>query len=144
MLESHYPVLFDKARIRNGSAGAGKFRGGFGMSYRMRLRSGEATAAFMMDHGRFPPFSLAGGRTGAMTEIDVCQGGNVVRPAHFSKGSGYELRPGDWVEVRTPGGGGWGDPRERDPERVARDVERGYLSAAEAAADYGFKPGDRR
>jgi len=48
------------------------------------------------------------------------------------------LQPGDWIEVRTPGGGGWGDPRDRDSARVARDVARGYITSAEAAADYGF------
>ena len=137
ILESHYPVLFDSAGIRNGSAGAGKFRGGFGIHYRVRLRRGEATAAFMMDHGRYPPFALLGGRTGAMTEIDICQDGRVSQPPHVSKGSGYRLSPGDWVEVRTPGGGGWGDPRERGRERVLQDVARGYLSEAQAAADFG-------
>jgi len=137
ILEAHYPVLFDNARIRAASAGAGKFRGGFGISYRVRLRRGEATAAFMMDHGRYPPFAQAGGRVGAMTEIDVYQGGKVTQPRHVSKGSGYGLLPGDWVEVRTPGGGGWGDPRERDRDLVARDVARGYLSEEQAAADYG-------
>ena len=138
ILESHYPVLFENARIRTASAGAGKFRGGFGISYRVKLRRGEATAAFMMEHGRYPPFALAGGRTGAMTEIDVCQAGAVTQPPHVSKGSGYVMQPGDWIEVRTPGGGGWGNPLERDRERVARDVVRGYISPAEAVADYGI------
>lgn len=140
ILESHYPVLFEDARIRNGSAGAGEFRGGFGISYRAKLRRGEATVSFMMDHGKFPPFALAGGRTGAMTEIDICQGGAVTQSPHVSKGAGYVLQPGDWVEVRTPGGGGWGDPRQRDRERVARDVARGYITSEEAQADYGFDP----
>ncbi|HEY2815814.1 MAG TPA: hydantoinase B/oxoprolinase family protein [Casimicrobiaceae bacterium] len=136
ILEAHYPVLFEHASIRNGSAGAGQYRGGFGISYRVSLRRGEASAAFMMDHGRFPPFALAGGRTGAMTEIEIRQSGAVKRPAHVSKGAGYELKPGDWIEVRTPGGGGWGDPRARDRACVARDVARGYLSAEQAAQDY--------
>lgn len=139
ILESHYPVLFDEARIRTGSAGAGKHRGGFGVSYRVRLRRGEATASFMMDHGRFAPFALAGGKPGAMTEIEVGQSGKLTRPPHVSKGSGYALQPGDWIEVRTPGGGGWGDPREREPARVARDVARGYLTTEEAVRDYGFE-----
>ena len=144
VLESHYPVVFDKAEIRNGSAGAGMFRGGFGMAYRVRLRNGKAIASFMMDHGRFAPFSVSGGSAGAMTEIDVSQDGRITHPAHVSKGSGYELRPGDWIEVRTPGGGGWGDPRKRDPTRVARDVQRGYLSAADASANYGFPIGESK
>jgi N-methylhydantoinase B len=58
-----------------------------------------------------------------------------------SKGSGFELKPGDWVNVRTPGGGGWGNPRERDRDRVARDVARGYITAEQARVDYGIEPG---
>ena len=138
ILESHYPVLFEDASLREGSAGAGEFRGGWGISYRVMLRRGEAAAAFMMDHGRFPPFSLAGGSTGAMTEIEVSQEGTVTRPPHVSKGTGYALAPGDWVQVKTPGGGGWGDPLARDRERVARDVRRGYVSADVAASTYGY------
>jgi N-methylhydantoinase B len=92
----------------------------------------------MMDHGRFPPFSLAGGTAGAMTEIEVSQGGTVTRPPHVSKGTGYVLAPGDWVQVKTPGGGGWGDPRKRDRERVERDVRRGYIAPSLAAATYGW------
>ena len=65
VLESHYPVLFEEASLRENSAGAGKFRGGFGIQYRVKLRRGEAAAAFMMDHGRFPPYALAGGRHAA-------------------------------------------------------------------------------
>jgi N-methylhydantoinase B len=138
ILESHYPVLFESARLRESSAGAGRFRGGFGITYRVKLRRGEATAAFMMEHGRFPPFALAGGHHGAMTEIDVSQAGHVTQPPHVSKGAGYVLHPGDWIEVRTPGGGGWGDPRDRDPTRVARDLARGYITPAEATTDYGY------
>ena len=138
VLESHYPVLFEDASLREGSAGAGEFRGGWGISYRVKLRRGEASAAFMMDHGRFPPFALAGGTTGAMTEIEVSQDGTVTRPPHISKGTGYVLAPGDWVQVKTPGGGGWGDPRKRDRERVERDVRRGYIAPALAAATYGW------
>src|SRR6185295_19610146 len=69
ILESHYPVLFESAAIRDGSAGAGRHRGGFGVRYRVKLRRGDATASFMMEHGKFPPFALDGGKTGAMTEI---------------------------------------------------------------------------
>jgi len=139
ILESHYPVVFDHARIRVGSAGAGRYRGGFGIDYRVRLRRGEANAAFMMDHGKYPPFALAGGRTGAMTEIEVGQDDRISRPEHVSKGSGFVLGPGDWVRVRTPGGGGWGDPAERDPASVRRDVERGLVTPEDAAETYGYQ-----
>jgi N-methylhydantoinase B len=138
VLESHYPVLFEQASLRENSAGAGKFRGGFGIQYTVRLRRGEASAAFMMDHGRFPPYALGGGTTSAMTQITVCQHGQVSHPPHASKGTGYALEPGDWVEVRTPGGGGWGDPKQRDPSRIARDLERGYIGADTARDVYGY------
>ncbi len=73
-----------------------------------------------------------------MTEITVSQDGKVSSPQHISKGAGYMLAPDDWVEVKTPGGGGWGDPQRRDRERVARDVRRGYISAEVAARTYGY------
>lgn len=136
ILEAHYPVLFEGAWIREDSAGAGKHRGGFGIRYRVKLRRGEATTSFVMEHGRYPPFAVRGGKTGAMTEIDVSQGGVVTRPPHVSKGTGYQLEAGDWVEVRTPGGGGWGNPRERDPMLVARDLARAYITRERAIADY--------
>jgi N-methylhydantoinase B len=138
VLEAHYPVLFEEASLRENSAGAGRFRGGFGIQYKVKVRRGEASAAFMMDHGRFPPYALGGGTTGAMTEIAVCQSGRVSYPPHVSKGTGYVLAPGDWVEVKTPGGGGWGDPSERDAERVARDVARGYIDQEVARDVYGY------
>ena len=52
---------------------------------------------------------------------------------HLSKGEGYVLTPGDWISVRTPGGGGYGPASERDPAIVARDIARGYYTDAEAA-----------
>jgi N-methylhydantoinase B len=138
VLEAHYPVLFEEASLRENSAGAGKFRGGFGIQYKVKLRRGEAAAAFMMDHGRFPPYALAGGSVGAMTEIAVSQNGTVTSPPHVSKGTGYALAPGDWVEVRTPGGGGWGNPRQRDAALVARDLSRGYIGRDVARDVYGL------
>jgi N-methylhydantoinase B len=66
--------------------------------------------------------------------------GQVRRPAYGSKGDGFELGAGDWVQVHTPGGGGYGDPRERARELVRRDLQRAYLSAATAESDYGYGP----
>lgn len=139
ILEQHYPVLFEEASLRNGSGGAGRHRGGLGISYRVKLLSGQAKASFMMDHGRFPPYALGGGKHGALTEIEVCQSGEVVRPPHVSKGSGYEIAAGDWIQVRTPGGSGFGDPRERDRDLVRQDLRRGYILDDEARDDYGLE-----
>jgi N-methylhydantoinase B len=139
VLEQHYPILFEEYALRERSAGAGMHRGGFGVSYRTRLLRGEATASFLMDHGRFGPPGLAGGLPGAPNEIAVCQAGSVSRPAHRSKGEGYALAAGDWVQVRTPGGGGYGNPGERAGASVLRDLREGYLIEEDAARDYGVR-----
>jgi N-methylhydantoinase B len=137
VLEQHFPVLFEEYALRENSAGAGRQRGGFGVSYRVRLLRGAATASFMMDHGRTGPFGMLGGHDGAMNEIEVSIGGCIQRPAYGSKGDGFALGAGDWVQVRTPGGGGYGDPGSRPAELVRRDLRREYLSAARARRDYG-------
>jgi N-methylhydantoinase B len=136
VLEQHYPILFEEYALREGSAGAGKHRGGFGISYRTRLLRGEGTASFLMDHGRTGPHGLDGGLPGAMNEIEVSQSGSLTRPAHTSKGEGFRLLPGDWVQIRTPGGGGYGPPAEREPAHIQRDLERGYFTPEQIARDY--------
>ena len=133
VLEQHFPVLFETYELREGSSGAGRWRGGLGVSYRMRLLRGEAKASFMMDHGRTGPFGMLGGEPGALNDITVSRGGRSSRPAFGSKGDGFELAEGDWVLVNTPGGGGYGPPEERADELVERDVSRGYLTREQAA-----------
>jgi N-methylhydantoinase B len=56
----------------------------------------------------------------------------VSTPPHLSKGEGYVLAPGDWIAVKTPGGGGYGPAAERDPAMVERDIARGYYTDVEA------------
>ncbi|MFQ5961057.1 MAG: hydantoinase B/oxoprolinase family protein [Candidatus Methylomirabilales bacterium] len=90
-----------------------------------------------MDHGRFGPPGLPGGREGATNEVIVHRpGGDYVSP-HWSKDEDIHVSAGDAVEVRTPGGGGYGHPRERDPELVLRDVRRGYYAVEDAEREYG-------
>src|SRR5262249_57473994 len=64
------------------------------------------------------------------------QGGDYVSP-HLSKDEDIRVIGGDAITVRTPGGGGYGDPWQRDPALVARDVARGYITTGDASADYG-------
>jgi N-methylhydantoinase B len=85
-----------------------------------------------MDHGRVGPPGLLGGSPGAVNEILVSQGGAIASPPHLSKGEGYVLAPGDWIAVKTPGGGGYGPAPERDPVMMERDIARGYYTDAEA------------
>lgn len=137
LLEQRYPILVEEYALWPGSGGAGRYRGGLGVTYRCRLLRGEATASFLMDHALTGPHGLCGGSPGLTTDIKYARNGRVARPKHLSKGEGIELREGDWVEVNTPGGGGYGDPAERAPESVERDLRRGYLTRSQAKADYG-------
>jgi N-methylhydantoinase B len=134
VMEQYFPVLFHRFALREGSGGAGWRRGGFGVHYEMELLRGEARAAFVMDHGRFGPPGVLGGADGAPNVVRIHRGGETTTPEHLSKDQDIVIGAGDRIEVMTPGGGGYGAPSRRAPDAVARDVARGYYSAAEAAA----------
>jgi N-methylhydantoinase B len=127
VLEQRYPLLFEKYALREGSGGAGKFRGGFGVSYRVKLLRGEAKASFLMEHGRFGPPGLLGGKAGAPNAIRLRQNNEEWVPEHLSKGEGYLLKAGDHLAVDTPGGGGYGEPKDRAPELIEHDHRAGYF-----------------
>jgi len=137
VLEQHYPLLFEQYALREGSGGAGKTRGGFGVDYRIRIRRGEGLLSFLMDHGRVGPPGLFGGHDGAPNEVSVEQDGRTYVSPHWSKDEDIRVTAGALITVRTPGGGGYGSPLERDPALVRRDVVRGYFTAADAERDYG-------
>ena len=139
VLEQHFPILFEQYALREGSAGAGRYRGGFGISYRIRLLRGDAKASFMMDHGLTGPFGLLGGADGAMNRIVVHRNGATDQPFDNAKGDGFALATGDWVQVHTPGGGGYGNPAGRPKEDIERDLARGYLTLEEAVRSYDYK-----
>ena len=141
VLEQYYPILFRRFALREGSGGAGKHRGGFGVHYEVELLRGEARASFVMDHGRFGPPGVVGGADGGPNVVKVHRGGATLIPEHLSKDQDIPLQVGDRVEVMTPGGGGYGDPFARDPALVARDVRRGYYTAAEGRALFGVALG---
>jgi N-methylhydantoinase B len=91
-----------------------------------------------MDHGRNGPQGALGGEDGAVNRVEVTRGGQTFTPEHLSKAQDIALAPGDRVRVRTPGGGGYGDPMARDPALVAEDVRLGRYSAEEAATRFGW------
>jgi N-methylhydantoinase B len=135
VLETRFPLMIEKYALRRDSGGAGKFRGGLGLERVYRI----------LDNGRFnglserslcPPWGLRGGSPGATGAIGVRRSGSK-RLERFHKITGLELRAGDVFEFYTGGGGGYGDPFQRDPERVAEDVRLGYVSLARARQLYG-------
>ena len=137
VFEQHYPLLVRQYAIREGSAGAGRHRGGFGVVFEIELRRGDAVLASLLgDRSRFAPFGAAGGGPGTSSRYTFTIGGEASHPAHGSKDEGVVFGPGDRLRMETPGGGGFGPPEARDPERVARDVRLEYIGRDAARAQY--------
>jgi len=141
IMEQAFPVLYHHYALREGSAGAGKHRGGFGLDYEVELRRGRATASFVMDHGRFGPQGALGGSDGEPNKVTVWQSGKKHIPPHLSKEQDIALLPGDRVHVQTPGGGGYGDPKERDKDAVREDIRLGRYSVEQAQKLFGYNSG---
>lgn len=125
IMEQNFPVLYHRYALREGSGGAGKHRGGLGLDYELELRRGLARASFVMDHGRFGPQGALGGSDGAVNEVEVWRDGVKYVPEHLSKEQDIPLQAGDRVRVRTPGGGGYGDPAKRDGALAEEDRRLG-------------------
>ncbi len=137
IMEQAFPVLYHRYALHEGSGGAGRHRGGFGLDYELELRRGNATASFVMDHGRFGPQGALGGKDGAPNRVEVWRNGDLHIPAHLSKEQDIPLAAGDRVRVRTPGGGGYGNPFLRDPALVAEDVRLGRFAPEDAREKFG-------
>jgi len=123
VLENISPFLIERKELRPDSGGFGKFRGGLGQTIAFRMRSREpVTCSVLCDRTRHPAQGFFGGGPGTLGEVLV----DGVPPGNPKQEQ--VVPPGALVEVRLPGGGGYGAPQERDPELIARDVLEGYVS----------------
>jgi len=138
--ELNYPVRIDRLSLVEDSDGPGRFRGGLGLrkDYRFDL---PTTFTVLADRDRFGPWGAFGGQDGRIAEYVHVRGGVETR---LSSKTTLDLVPGDVISVRTCGGGGYGPPQEREPERVLRDVLEGKVSAARARDVYRVAVADRR
>ncbi|MBX6369624.1 MAG: hydantoinase B/oxoprolinase family protein, partial [Rhodospirillales bacterium] len=107
VLEWRFPVLVEEFRIRRGSGGKGRHRGGDGVVRRIRFRE-AMTAAILSGHRRVPPYGLAGGGPGAVGRNWVERTDGTRE--EFGGTHRVEMRPGDVFVIETPGGGGYGAP----------------------------------
>jgi N-methylhydantoinase B len=130
--ESVAPVLFRRREFREGSGGAGKYRGGLGQVIELGGADG-APISLLCNFERIdnPARGRDGGGTGAPGRVNLASG----RPIR-AKGR-QTVPPRDFARLELPGGGGFGDPRERDPEQVRADVLDGLISHEAAERDYG-------
>jgi N-methylhydantoinase B len=135
--ESRYPLLVDQFAFNVQPAGAGQYRGGFGLvrDYRILNESAQLTTTF--GRHRFLPWGAAGGKPGSPNGVAVIPKGEKKPVIWKGKLARYSLKRGDVARMVTGIGGGYGDPAKRDPETVREDVRNGFLTVEQAREIYG-------
>ena len=136
VVEGEQPVRIEQYGFRADSGGPGKHRGGVGMVRTYRLTGvPDAVLQVRSDRQKFQPYGLQGGHKGAFAAnyLTGDSGERVKLPGKFMR----TFQRGELYEAILAGGGGWGDPLQRDPQRVLEDVVDGKVSADAAAAEYG-------
>jgi N-methylhydantoinase B len=143
-IENEMPIIIESCRLRMDGGGAGKFRGGVGMVRRVKLLDDEAHYSVLSDRAVIPPWGVLKGGSGMPYHLSLERDGEMSDFATPGKVTGHPIFRNDVVVIRSSGGGGYGDPLERDPARVATDVDYGYVSREAAAEIYGvvLKPDD--
>ncbi|HEV8637280.1 MAG TPA: hydantoinase B/oxoprolinase family protein [Chloroflexota bacterium] len=134
-IESDSPLRIDRWELWRDSGGAGQWRGGLGFHKVFHLTRGEATATYRGERHTTRPGGVCGGRPAARSRAWVERADGATERL-LSKQILY-LRAGDRLHVCVGGGGGYGDPLRRPPERVAEDVADGRVSPGAARSDYG-------
>ena len=134
ILESEYPCRIRQFNLVPDTGGAGKWRGGVSFQREYELLE-DAMIIRRFDKSRFPPGGVGGGANGAGGRFVV----RVGAPDEIeTRASGrYDLKAGDRFLLQSAGGGGYGDPRQRDAAAVASDVAEGYVTRAAARDVYG-------
>ena len=133
-VESHLPLRVTRYELRENAVGAGQWRGGLG-SIREFVYQDDGGVSVEGDGHKYPPWSLGGGTEGSTAEL-VLEIDGVAMDGLPSKLPYKAVKAGTKVVVIGGSGGGYGDPLERDPERVADDVIDGHICRARAQKDY--------
>lgn len=130
IVENQAPIMIEYKRLLRDSGGAGRFRGGLGQELQMKVIGDRSLVASVRpDKVKFPPPGILGGRPGLEGKFALNGADVPVRP--------HTLAPGERIYLRLPGGGGYGDARERPVDGVSRDVLDGYVSTEAAEREYG-------
>jgi N-methylhydantoinase B len=132
--ESVSPLVVWRKQLRPDSGGAGRFRGGLGQEAEIEVCSpSPLRLSLLSDRRDHPPLGVLGGAPGAGALIEFSDG---TRPHPKSRTT---IAPGTRLRMIYAGGGGYGDPKTRDPAEVAADLRDEYITPAAARADYGTK-----
>jgi N-methylhydantoinase B len=139
ILETKVPLRVRRYGIRPDSGGAGRWRGGNGVVRELELLCDEAVVYLWWERSKTPAWGIAGGLAGAPPEVVINPGRDDER--RILKTAGTKLRRGDVVRGATGGGGGYGDPYERERAAIEEDLAEGDLTRAAAETVYGYRGG---
>ena len=134
VIETTSPLVVRRKELRPDSGGPGRFRGGLGQTIEVEVRTGEPfVVSSLSDRMKFAAQGYLGGKPGGRGGFKTSRGTrpNIKLSQRFSAGTRFTLD--------LPGGGGFHDPRERDPEAVGRDVAEGLVSPQAAEREYGLR-----
>jgi len=134
--EAKNPIIVEHRALRQDSGGAGRFRGGLGVSNEVRMRR-PATIHAHVERTICAPWGLNGGKDALANRIFITREDGKVKRFPTGKINPTEIDKGDGFTVETAGGGGFWSPLERPAERVLADVRSGYVSLEAARRDYG-------
>ncbi|MBM3291529.1 hydantoinase B/oxoprolinase family protein [Candidatus Bathyarchaeota archaeon] len=134
-LEAYLPLRFDSYSLIPDSGGAGKYRGGCGIERSWTLLSSKATLNILAERTKNPPWGIKGGQPGALGEywLHKKTGEKIKLPSKTT----IKIVEGDKLIIKTPGGGGYGNPLERLPSDVLRDLQNGFITKKSAINQYG-------
>lgn len=140
VFEASHPMFVERYGLVPESEGAGKFRGGFGKRRDIVILSSDNTTTGSTDRVRFGPWGLYGGEPGKGSNFLLKKrDGSIIQLP--SKGT-RRIEEGDMLSCITAGGGGYGDPLDRDPSRVRWDVLEEFISRQRARDAYGVVVGE--
>ncbi len=146
ILEAAYPIAFRKWALRKDSGGPGTNRGGLGATYQIEVLGQGAIGFFFGERGKHAPCGVGGGHCAALNRFSWMR--NKLEspnfPAMTSKMVDINLDKGGAVLLETPGGGGYGNPLARCPEKVVEDMRLGYISDENMRASYGVVLSDEK
>jgi N-methylhydantoinase B len=135
MVERTFPLRVVRQEVREDSGGPGRQRGGCGLVREIEVLADDARLSVLSDRNIIPPAGVNGGASGAPNRFAVRRNGAVLQPSAFpGKVANFALLPGDVVLMQSSGGGGFGDPCERDPAALADDLVDGYVTTQGRAA----------
>jgi N-methylhydantoinase B len=140
--EMENPIQFERYEVMPDTGGAGRFRGGNGFCRVFRVLADQASICICADRHRSHPQGLFGGKPGATAQYVLNPGAPNERRL-TSKTPYVPLEPGTLVWLQSAGGGGYGDPRSRDPQLIERDLRNGYITEDFAMREYGYRRAGR-